>query len=279
MFISFLIMLREGFEAALIVGIIAGYLAQTGRKAALPSVWLGAGAAIVICTLLGSAISYTGSEFPQRQQEIFAGTVGLIAVVMLVSMVFWMRRAGRTIKKELHNKIDAALGDHQGAWNWALAIAAFLITGREGVEAVVFLIATLQQGTGYAVPLGAVLGLAASAALGFAVFEGGMHMDMRRFFRWTGIFIILVAGGLVANSLVHFHEAGLWNMGQQVVFDLSNVLPSDSLGGVILGGLFGYRDTPTLSEILAFAIFALPTLILFLMPLATPPAAQRTNAN
>jgi high-affinity iron transporter len=279
MFISFLIMLREGFEAALIVGIIAGYLAQTGRKAALPSVWLGAGAAIATCALLGTLITLSGSEFPQRQQEIFAGAVGFLAVVMLVSMVFWMRRAGRTMKQEIHGKIEAAIGDHQGAWNWALAISAFLITGREGVEAVVFLIATLQQGTGWSVPSGAVLGLLAAAVLGFAVFQGGMHLDMRRFFRWTGIFIIFVAGGLVASSLVHFHEAGLWNIGQLVVVDLSNVLPSDSLGGVFLGGLFGYRDAPTLSEILAFLLFTIPTLILFLVPHGPKRVAQVNNVN
>jgi high-affinity iron transporter len=129
--------------------------------------------------------------------------------------------------------------DQQGAWNWALAISAFLITGREGVEAVVFLIATLQQGTDVAVPLGATLGLIAAAGLGFAALEDGMQLDRRRFLRWTGMFIILVAGGLLAGSPVHFHEAGLWNLLQQVAIDLSGLLPSNSLVGVILGGMFG----------------------------------------
>ena len=109
MFIAFLIMLREGFEASLIVGILASYLVQTGRSSALPSVCIGVVAAIIVSIAVGIVITLTGSEFPQAEQELFESAVGLFAVFMLISMIFWMRKVGRTIKKELHDKVDAAL--------------------------------------------------------------------------------------------------------------------------------------------------------------------------
>ena len=266
MFIAFLIMLREGFEAALIIGILASYLVHTGRAKTLPSLWIGGAAALVISMVLGVAIQWTGMEFPQRQQELFEGIVGLIAVGMLVSMVFWMRRAGRSIKKELEAKIDNTLKSQVSGWNWSLALVAFLVTGREGLEAAVFLIAVIQQSPGPAVPIGAALGLISAAILGWAVFKGGMKIDLRRFFRWTGAFVILVAGGLVASSLNEFHEAGLWNYLQATAFDLSTVLPSDGLVGTLLGGLLGYRDAPSVGEVLAYLGFVIPALVLFFMP-------------
>ncbi len=266
MFIAFLIMLREGFEASLIVGILASYLVQTGRSSALPSVWTGVIVALIASVAVGVLIMLTGSEFPQAEQELFESAVGLLAVFMLTSMVFWMRKVGRTIKQELQSKVDAALKTSTTTWSFALALSAFLVTGREGLEAVVFMIAIIQQSTDWTIFAGAALGLLGAAALGYAVFKGGMKLNMRAFFRWTGVFIILVAGGLLSGVLVHLHEAGFWNLLQQQAFDLSNVLPSDSLLGVLLGGMFGYRDAPTVGEIGIYLLFTIPALVLFLMP-------------
>ena len=275
MFIAFLIMLREGFEATLIIGILASYLVHTGRSKALPSLWLGIVVALIVAAGAGIAIELTGTEFPQKQQELFEGLVGLVAVCMLVSMVFWMRRAGRSIKRELEAKVESSLKEQVSGWNWSLALVAFLVTGREGLEAAVFLIAVIQQSPGPAMPVGAALGLICAAILGWAVFKGGMKIDLRRFFRWTGAFVILVAGGLVASSLAKFHEAGLWNHLQSTVFDLSNVLPSDGLLGTLLGGLLGYRDAPSVGEVLAYLAFTIPALILFLMPVSAAPGGQQ----
>lgn len=266
MFIAFLIMLREGFEATLIMGILASYLVHTGRSKTLPSLWIGGTAALAISMVLGVALQLTGTEFPLRQRELFEGSVGLIAVGILVSMVFWMRKAGRSIKKELESKIDSSLKTQVSGWNWSLALLAFLVTGREGFEAAVFLIAVIQQSPGPVVPVGAVLGLITAAILGWAVFKGGMRIDLRRFFRWTGAFVILVAGGLLASSLNEFHEAGIWNYLQATAFDLSAVLPSDGIAGTLLGGLLGYRDAPSVGEVVAYLGFVIPALILFLMP-------------
>ena len=265
MLVAFLIMLREGIEAALIVGIIAGYLRQTGRSAFMPQVWIGVGLAIVICAVLGVAMTLASVEFPQRQQELFEGVVALVATGVLTSMVFWMKRAARSIKSELHGSIDAALqpGVQQGR---ALVAMAFFAVGREGLETVFFLLATIQQDVGIGVPVGAALGLAVAIAIGAAITYGGYKLDLRRFFRWTSVLILFVAAGLLAGGLRAFHEAGLWNGLQQTAFDLSDVLPADGVLGTLLGGFFGYQDTPTVGEVLLYFAFLFPTLVLLLTP-------------
>jgi high-affinity iron transporter len=169
MLVAYLIMLREGIEAALIVGIVASYLAQTGRTQWLPMVWLGVGIACVLCLALGFALKAASAEFPQRQQELFEGAVALLASFILTSMVFWMKKAARSIKGQLHDSIESALrpGDRQGL---ALVGMAFFAVGREGLESVFFLLAIFQQSEGLAVPLGAALGLASAIGIGVAIY-------------------------------------------------------------------------------------------------------------
>ena len=273
MLVAYLIMLREGIEAALIVGIIAGYLKQTGRGQWMPSVWLGVILAVVLCLGVGIALDLTSGEFPQREQEFFEGIVALAAVMILTSMVFWMKKAARSIRKELHQSVDAALrpGDRQG---WALVGMAFLAVGREGLESVFFLLAVFQQSTGLGVPAGALLGLLSAVGVGVAITYGGMKIDLRRFFRWTGAFIIFVAAGLLAGAVRAFHEAGLWNGLQERAFDLSNVLPADGIVGTLLSGLLGYQDTPTVGEVLAWVLFLVPALILFFTQSRPSPAPR-----
>jgi high-affinity iron transporter len=270
--VAYLIMLREGIEAALIVGIVAGYLKQTGRGSWMPFVWLGVGLAVAVCVAVGVALDLTSGEFPQRQQELFEGAVALIAVFVLTSMVFWMKKAARSIKAELQHSVDAALrpGDRQG---WALVGMAFLAVGREGLESVFFLLATFQQSTGPGVPVGAALGLLSAVGVGVGITYGGMKLDLRRFFRWTGVFIIFVAAGLLASAVRAFHEAGLWNGLQERAFDLSTVLPADGVLGTLLSGLLGYQDSPAIGELLAYALFLIPSLVLFFTqsrPVPTP---------
>ena len=263
MLVAFLIMFREGIEAALIVGIIAGYLKQTGRQGALPAVWYGVASAALLCTVLGVALVAGGAEFPQRVQELFEGCVALLATGILVSMVFWMGKAARSIKAQLHDSIDAAMasGDRRGL---ALAGMAFLTVGREGLESVFFLIATVQQDVGIGVPIGAVLGLACAFAFGVGIYRGGVRLNLRQFFRVTGVFILFVAAGLLSGAVHAFHEAGLWNGLQETAFDLSNVLPGDSIIGTLLGGIFGYQEAPTVGEVIAYLALLVPTLFVFL---------------
>jgi high-affinity iron transporter len=265
LFVAFLIMLREGIEAALIVGIIAGYLKQTGRERALPAVWVGVGLACLLCLALGIALNAGGAEFPQRVQELFEGSVALLATGMLLSMVLWMGRAARSIKMELRAQVDVALRSG-GRRELALACMAFLAVGREGLESVFFLIASVQQDLGMGVPIGAALGLLGAFAFGIGIYRGGLKINLRRFFRWTGVFIIFVAAGLLTGALRAFHEAGLWNVLQTTAFDFSAMLPKDGALGTLLAGIFGYQEAPTVAEVIAYLGFLLPALILFLVP-------------
>jgi len=162
----------------------------------------------------------------------------------------------------LHDSIDNALrpGDRQGI---ALVGMAFFAVGREGLESVFFLLAIVQQSEGLAVPTGAALGLASAIGVGFAIYWGGVKLDLRRFFRWTGIFILFVAAGLLAGALRAFHEAGLWNGLQATAFDLGSLLPQDSVIGTLLAGVFGYQEAPTIGEALVYFAFLLPMLAVF----------------
>lgn len=262
MLVPFLIMFREGVEAALIVGIIASYLQRTGRGAWMPVVWIGILFALAFSLAVGAALQLASVEFPQKAQELFEAAIGLVAVCVLTSMVFWMRKAARSIKAELHNSIDAALGAPTRR-GFGLVAMVFLAVAREGVESVFFLLAAFQQESGVA-PLAALAGVLLAAAVGYGIYAGSLRLDLRRFFRWTGAFILFVAAGLLANSVRALHEAGLWSHWQQVVFDISGVLPMDSLLGSLLSGMFGYVDAPTISEVVAYFGFLLPALWLFL---------------
>ncbi len=283
MFVAFLIMLREGIEAALIVGIAAGYLRQTGATRLVPAIWIGTLSAALLCLAGGVALNLASAEFPQRQQELFEAIVGLAAAAILTSMVFWMKKAARSLKSNLHHAIDSAIGGrrHHGI---ALAGLAFFAVAREGVESVFFLLAAFQQSKGVSVPLGALAGLLLAIAAGYAIYQGGARLNLRIFFRWTGVFILFVAAGLLAGSLRALHEAGIWNGLQATAFDFSGVLPADGLPGSLLAGLLGYHDTPAVGEVVAYLGLLLPALAFFFsgrrQPILThaPAAPQRKEA-
>ena len=270
MLIPFLIMLREGIEAALIVGIVASYLKQSGRGALMPAVWVGVLLATALSLFTGAGLQLLAAEFPQKQQELFEGVVGLIAVVMLTSMVFWMRKAARSIKGELHASIDKALTRGADGQGWALIGMVFLAVAREGLESVFFLLAVFQQSSGWEAPVGALAGIAVSVVIGWGLYSGGVRLDLRRFFRFTGLFILLVAAGLLASVLRKLHEAGVWNHLQAVVFDMSETLPMDSPAGAVLSGLLGYQAAPVTGEVIVYLAFLAVALFFFLRPAAAP---------
>ncbi|WP_136065222.1 iron uptake transporter permease EfeU [Modicisalibacter radicis] len=265
MLVPFLIMLREGLEAALIVGIIAGYLKQTGRGAWMPAVWIGVLLAVALSLCVGAGLQFASAEFPQRQQELFEALVGFIAVGVLTWMVFWMRRAARGMRAELTGALDSAFagGRHH---TYALVGMVFLAVAREGLESIFFLLAVFQQSHTASAPLGALLGVVCALVVGLAFYRGSLRLDLRHFFRLTGLFILLVAAGLTAGSVRALHEAGLWNHAQQVIFDLSAVLPLDSPLGAVFSGVLGYQPAPTLSELVAYLAYLAATLILCFLP-------------
>ena len=275
MLIAFLIMLREGIEAALIVGIVAGFLKQSGHSRLMPKVWLGVALAALMCLGIGYGIHSATGEIPQKEQEFVVGVIGLVAVAMLTYMILWMKKAARSMKQQLQDSVQTALnrGDGQG---WALVGMAFLAVAREGLESVFFLLAVFQQSPTWSMPVGAVLGLLAAVVIGALIYQGGMRLNLTKFFRWTGAFLIVVAAGLVAGSLRALHEAGVWNHLQEVVFDSSKYLHEDSPLGVLLGGFFGYTDHPTQGEVLAWLLYLVPVMIWFLHG-SKPAAVQRSS--
>lgn len=275
MLIAFLIMLREGIEAALIVGIVAGFLKQSGHSRLMPKVWLGVALAALMCLGIGYGIHSATGEIPQKEQEFVVGVIGLVAVAMLTYMILWMKKAARSMKRQLQDSVQTALnrGNGQG---WALVGMAFLAVAREGLESVFFLLAVFQQSPTWSMPVGAVLGLLAAVVIGALIYQGGMRLNLAKFFRWTGVFLIVVAAGLVAGSLRALHEAGVWNHLQEVVFDSSKYLHEDSPLGVLLGGFFGYTDHPTQGEVLAWLLYLVPVMIWFLHG-SRPAAVQRSS--
>ncbi|WP_437612079.1 iron uptake transporter permease EfeU [Erwinia sp. V71] len=265
MFVPFLIMLREGLEAALIVSLIASYLKRTQRSQWFGAMWIGVVIAAALCLAVGVFINETTGEFPQKEQELFEGIVAVIAVCILTYMVFWMRKVSRNVKAQLEDSVDQALqkGSNNG---WALVLMVFLAVAREGLESVFFLLAAFQQDVGIAPPIGALLGLATAVVLGGVIYWGGVRLNLARFFKWSGLFILFVAAGLAAGAIRAFHEAGLWNHFQDIAFDLSNSLSTHTLFGTLLEGILGYQEAPSVSEVAVYFIYLIPALLLFFMP-------------
>jgi len=262
MLATFFLMLREGLEAALIVGIIAAYLVKIGRRDAPPKIITGVGAAIGLSIALGLLITFTIEKLPLVVQETLEGLAAVLAVAVLTWMLFWMRRQGRAIKGELEQGVDIALS--KGSTR-ALVGLAFLAVIREGVETVLFLIPILSfNGTGLDVVAGGLLGLVISVAVGWGIFAAGVRINLRRFFTITGTVLIFVAAGLVAFAVAEFGEAGLFaNSG--AAFDLNRVLPDNGPIGSVLRGLFGYRSAPTPLELLGYVAYLVPVLSLFVI--------------
>lgn len=262
MLVTFLIMLREGLEASLIVAIIISFLKQSGHSQMIPKIWVGIMLALILCTVIGWGI-YRGSNTIETQtQGLVAGSIALIAVGMLTYMILWMRKAAYSIKTQLQTSITDTLKNGH-SHGWALTGMAFLAVVREGIETVFFLLAVFQQSSSQYMPLGAILGLGFAIIIGWLIYEGSVSLDLGKFFRWTGIFLIFVAAGLMASAFRGFYNAGIWHWGQEIVFNWSSILNEKSPFGILLGGLFGYTDKPTISDLTFYFSYLMFALILF----------------
>jgi high-affinity iron transporter len=281
---TFVIALREGIEAALIVSIVLAYLKQLGASDRSRLVWWGAGLAILLSAAVGTVVFVAGAEFEGKAEEIFEGLVTLAAVGVLTWMIFWMRRQGARIKSELQEKVDTALV----AGGLALAGLAFFAVLREGIETALFLFAAVKgtavEGTAVAPAtqvIGAILGLALAVILGVLLYRGGIRMNLRSFFRVTGLLLIVVAAGLFAFSLHELQEAGWLPILETHAFDVSSSLPDDSGLGAILRGLLGYNADPTWLEVVGWAGYLVVVGGLFLraprMPATKPRPEHETS--
>jgi high-affinity iron transporter len=261
---TFVIGLREGLEASLIVGIIAAFLAQQGRKDTLRQVWIGVGIAVALCVVIGVTLRIVSQELPQQGQEGLETVVGALAVVMVTYMVLWMAKHSRGLKKELEGAAASALA--QGS-TMALVVMAFLAVLREGFETAVFLLA-LTQASGNATLsfLGALLGILVAAAIGYGIYKGGVRLNLSRFFRITGIVLVIVAAGLVMSTLHTAFEAHWLTFGQERALNLSWLVVQGTPLYSLFSGVLGVQPYPTMIELTGWLVYAVPMLAYVLWP-------------
>ena len=272
MLATFVIGLREGLEAALIVGIIAAFLKQSNRSDAIRKVWAGVGAAVALCLAVGVLLQLLSASLPQREQEMLECVVAAIAVLMVSYMVLWMRKHSRDLKSDLQNSAGSALARGSAG---ALIAMAFLAVLREGFETAVFLLAAFQSALSPAqAALGVILGVAVAVAIGYAIYRGGVKLNLSRFFRITGVVLVLVAAGLVMSALRAAYEAGWLTAGQQTWLDLSAIARPGSVQESLLTGMLGIRSNLPVVEIVAYLLYALPMLLVVLWPPRRTPSRQ-----
>lgn len=273
---TFVIGLREGLEAALIVGIIAAFLARQDRRDALRQVWIGVLAAVAICVGIAVALQLLERVLPQREQEMLETVIGALAVVMVTGMIIWMRHHARAMKGELEGAAAEALARGSAR---ALVVMAFLAVLREGFETAVFLLATFEaSGNALTAGIGATLGVLAATALGWAIFHGGVRLNMARFFTLTSVVLVLVAAGLVMTSFHTAHEAGWVNIGQGEAFDLTWLVRPGTPVASLLTGVLGIQPVPTVIEAVAWTLYVVPMLVFVLRPSAPPSKAAATTS-
>jgi high-affinity iron transporter len=268
---TFVIGLREGVEAALIVGIIAAFLRQEGRSDALRYVWLGVGVAVLLCTAVGVTLQIVDQDLPQRQQEGLETIVSLAAVGMVTFMIVWMRRNARGLRKELEQSAAGAIA--RGSI-YALVAMAFFAVLREGLETAVFLLAAFQSAANPTTAgIGALLGIAVAVGIGYGIYRGGVRINLQKFFRFTAAVLVLVAAGLLASAAHTAHEAGWLNSLQGQALDLSWLIVPGSVTSSLLTGMLGLQPQPTVAEALAYLVYAVPMLVYVLWPQRSRPRA------
>jgi high-affinity iron transporter len=272
--------LREGVEAALIVSIILAYLAKTGNGRYFGRIWAGTAAAVVVSVAVGIVLWVTIGGLEEPAEQIFEGLAMLLAAGVVTWMLFWMRRTAASIRGELEAGVDRALTDGRV---WGLSILAFVAVIREGIETSLFLLgqatAAVDTESGALPTLaGAVLGLAIAVVIGYGLYRGARVINLRTFFRWTGVALIFVAAGLLSHAVHEFVEAGWITFGTSTAFDVSSVLPHEGDGvaavvGQLLRALFGYSSSPEWITLLAWLAYVVTVLTLYLRPLK--PTAPR----
>jgi high-affinity iron transporter len=267
---NYLIGLREGLEAALVVSILVAYLVKTGHADRLRGVWVGILAAVALSVGFGALLSFTSSNLSFEAQEAFGGSLSIIAVGFVTWMIFWMRRAARTLSSELRGRVDTAVA----TGGWVLALTAFLAVGREGLETSLFLWSAVQSTGQSTQPLvGAALGLLTAVLLGWLFYRGAVRINLAKFFRWTGALLVIVAAGVLAYGVHDLQEAGILPGLNTLAFDISSAVPADSWYGTLLRGTINLTPQTTVLQAVVWVLYVVPVLALFLRPARRPAAA------
>ena len=249
MLANYLIGLREGLEMALIVTILIAYVVKVGRKDVLSKLWVGVGIALVVPLGIGALLTWGPYGLSFQAQEIVGGGLSVVAVAFVTWMIFWMGKTARSMKSLLHEKLDSVL---VGA-GWGVVILAMLSVGREGIETALFVWATVDSvGGGWEPFVGALLGLLTAAVLGFLLYRGMVRINLGTFFAWTGAFLILVAGGVLAYGIGDLQEAGVIPGAGIHAYDISAAIPASSWYGTVLAGAVNFNPSPTWLQVIAW---------------------------
>lgn len=270
---TYLIGLREGLEAALIVTILLAYLTKSGRATQLPRVWLGVGAAITLSLGFSALLSFGPASLPEGAEETITGLLSLAAVGLVTWMIFWMAKTGHHMASDLRQQVDDA-----GPQGWALPLVGFLAVGREGFETALFLWATTGSTgeTGFEPILGALLGIATAIALGWLIYRGSIRINLSKFFAWTAGLLIVVAAGVLAYSVHEFQEASVLPGEDDLAFDITGVMPKTSLPAVLLRGTLNIRPAMSVLEVAAWLSYVVVVGLAYWWVVRSNP--RRTNS-
>ncbi len=257
-----LIGLREGLEASLVVSILVAYLVKTGRKDRLPDLWVGATAAVLLSLGFGAILTFTSQNMSFKAQEVFGGLMSILAVALVTWMIFWMKRTARFLKGELEGKVSDALSMGRAA----LMFIAFVSVAREGIETSLFVWSTTQATSGTRPFLGVTLGLLTAVALAWLLYLSAVRINLAKFFKYTGIGLVVVAAGVLAYGFHDLQEAG-WIAGlNSTVFDVSQQIPLSSWYGTLLKGAFNFNPQPTAVELTVWLSYLVTVMTIFLWP-------------
>ncbi|MEU8945684.1 iron uptake transporter permease EfeU [Streptomyces sp. NPDC048489] len=263
MFGNYLIGLREGLEASLVVCILVAYLVKTGNRRRLRPVWAGVALAVALSLAFGALLQFGSSTLTFQAKEALGGSLSVLSVALVTWMVFWMRRTARHLRSELQGKLDAALAVGTGA----LVVTSFFAVGREGLETSLFIWTAVQATDDGVRPLvGALLGLATSVVLGWLFYKGALKIDLAKFFRWTGAMLVVVAAGVLAYGIHDLQEADLLPGLRSLAFDITTTIPPDSWYGTLLKGVFNFQPDPTVLQAVVWAVYVVPVMAFFLAP-------------
>ncbi|MEN2742491.1 iron uptake transporter permease EfeU [Microbacterium sp. X-17] len=261
MLANYLIGLREGLEAGLIVGILLAYVNRVGRRDVLLRLWIGIGVAIAIALGLGALLTWGPYGLSVQAQEAIGGILSIVAVGLVTWMIFWMALHARDLRGELHSRLDAALA----GTGIGIVVLGVVAVGRESIETALFLWAAAKSETNTALgTIGAVGGILTAVVLAYLVYRGAMRINLRVFFFWTGLFLVLVAAGVFAYGLGDLQEAGLLPGLGQAAYSVSGIISPTSWYGVILSGIFNFTAEPTWLQVIGWVSYLVVVLVLFL---------------
>ncbi|GAA1134792.1 iron uptake transporter permease EfeU [Ornithinicoccus hortensis] len=275
---NYLIGLREGLEAALVVAILIAYLVKSDRRHLLPAVWAGIGVAVALSLGFGALLTFGPQGLTFQAQELIGGSLSIIAVCFVTYMVFWMARTARGMSGELRHQLDRAAEGGKAS----VVVLAMLAVGREGLETALFIWAASRAAAGVSgestlVPLGgALLGILTAVVLGWLFYRGTVRLNLAVFFRWTGAFLVLVAAGVLSYGVHDLQEAGVLPGLNTLAFDFSDTVAPGTVLATVVKGILNLAPSMTVLEVATWVLYAVPVMVIFLR--ATRPSGPPHRA-